>query len=303
MDNTQKATVIDVTHYLLPFSILMFGVMVSAGIFFGFRSAFGVSTKEEVVLNCDSVSPLSEDCLRQYARDLDTNEKKFDKCILEGEQAEAIDNEVAAGEEANVLGTPSLFIGKGKGDEFQGFYIGSVMTQEDMVDVIEYAKDHSIEETHDYWYGYQLQLLADFEGQVREFYASDQGGNLTGEEFDTEVERVISQRGDLIDEAFVLQDLSIGDGIVDGKGDVVLMAFSDFECPYCAQLEEESLNGIKEQYVDSNEIRFVFRDFPLDEIHPNARLAAQAARCFDKAGGDYFEYHDLLFEKTYNLGQ
>jgi protein-disulfide isomerase len=48
-------------------------------------------------------------------------------------------------------------------------------------------------------------------------------------------------------------------------------------------------------------VRFVFKDFPLENIHPNARKAAEAARCAGDQG-KYWEYHDVLFKNGTALG-
>ena len=49
-----------------------------------------------------------------------------------------------------------------------------------------------------------------------------------------------------------------------------------------------------EEYVEYGPVRFVFRDFPLESIHANAKPAAAAARCADDQG-KFFEYHDALY--------
>ncbi|MDH5674903.1 MAG: DsbA family protein [Myxococcales bacterium] len=71
---------------------------------------------------------------------------------------------------------------------------------------------------------------------------------------------------------------------------VVLVEFSDFQCPYCAKAAE-TVQGIKEKYGDR--VRFVFRQFPLS-FHEHAAVAAQASLAAH-AQGKFWEYHDLLF--------
>lgn len=80
---------------------------------------------------------------------------------------------------------------------------------------------------------------------------------------------------------------------------VTIVEFSDYECPFCKKFTTEILPSIKEQYVDTGKVRFVFSDFPL-EIHPNARAAAIAARCAGEQNA-YFAYHDRLFANSKNL--
>jgi predicted DsbA family dithiol-disulfide isomerase len=72
---------------------------------------------------------------------------------------------------------------------------------------------------------------------------------------------------------------------------VTIIEFSDYQCPFCRRAEPTV-----EQVLKDNEgkIRFVYRHFPLDRIHPQARGASEAAACADKQG-KFWEYHDALF--------
>ena len=77
---------------------------------------------------------------------------------------------------------------------------------------------------------------------------------------------------------------------------IQLVEFSDFECPYCKQLEPV-LTRLRDKYGDR--IRLVWKDFPLP-IHSGARGAAEAARCAGDQG-HFWEYHDLLFASQQSL--
>lgn len=74
---------------------------------------------------------------------------------------------------------------------------------------------------------------------------------------------------------------------------VTLVEFSDFQCPACGAYYPVVTQAVKD-FKDS--LTFVYRNFPLTDLHPNAMLAAQAA---EAAGlqGKYWEMHDLLFTK------
>lgn len=76
---------------------------------------------------------------------------------------------------------------------------------------------------------------------------------------------------------------------------VTLVEFSDFQCPFCEQLFQESLPQIKKDYVDTGKVKIVYRQFPLVTIHPNAQKAAEAAECAN-AQGKFWDYHDQLFQ-------
>lgn len=76
------------------------------------------------------------------------------------------------------------------------------------------------------------------------------------------------------------------------KAKVMLVEYGDFQCPACGGAHP-NIKRISEQY--KNELAFVFRNFPLTSIHPNARAAAAAV---EAAGlqGKYWEMHDALYE-------
>jgi protein-disulfide isomerase len=75
---------------------------------------------------------------------------------------------------------------------------------------------------------------------------------------------------------------------------VTIVEFSDFQCPYCARYYNETYSQIKEQYVDTGQVRYIFRHFPL-QFHGQAGPAAQAAECAGEQG-KFWEMHDALFE-------
>jgi len=73
---------------------------------------------------------------------------------------------------------------------------------------------------------------------------------------------------------------------------ITIVEFSDFECHYCARFVDATLVPLLEAYPD--EIRFCYRDFPLDNIHPEARFAAEAAQCaFEQ--NKFWEFHNGIF--------
>lgn len=81
---------------------------------------------------------------------------------------------------------------------------------------------------------------------------------------------------------------------IKGKSEasITIIEYSDFQCPACA-----SYYALAKQLMEEHgsEIQFIYRNFPLTNIHPQAELAAQAA---EAAGlqGKFWEMHDLLFE-------
>jgi protein-disulfide isomerase len=89
---------------------------------------------------------------------------------------------------------------------------------------------------------------------------------------------------------------------VDGaptKGDkdarVTLVEFSDYQCPFCGRFYRETWPEIDRDYVKTGKVKYVFRDFPLEGLHPQALKAAEAAHCAAEQG-KYWAMHDRLFD-------
>jgi protein-disulfide isomerase len=72
---------------------------------------------------------------------------------------------------------------------------------------------------------------------------------------------------------------------------VTIVEFSDFECPSCRRLLPV-LEQVQEAYGDH--VRFVYRHFPLSNVHPTAHKAAEASMCADEQGR-FWEMHDAMF--------
>ena len=91
--------------------------------------------------------------------------------------------------------------------------------------------------------------------------------------------------------------VSIDDDPVRGNQDapITIVEFSDFQCPFCARFQIQTLPLILEQYVETGKVKFVYRDFPIQNSHPNAMPAAAASECAHEQN-KYWEYHDILFE-------
>lgn len=72
---------------------------------------------------------------------------------------------------------------------------------------------------------------------------------------------------------------------------VTIVEFSDFHCPFCKKVLP-TLAQIESRYGDK--VKLVFRDFPIEQIHPGASKAHEAARCANEQG-KFWAYHDKLF--------
>lgn len=87
------------------------------------------------------------------------------------------------------------------------------------------------------------------------------------------------------------------------KGDpnapITIIEFSDFQCPFCKKFHATTLPLLEKNYIDTGKVKFVYRDFPIKSIHPNAASAALASECADDQNL-FWQYHDSVFENQRN---
>jgi protein-disulfide isomerase len=78
------------------------------------------------------------------------------------------------------------------------------------------------------------------------------------------------------------------------------VVFSDFQCPNC----KEEAKSLRQNLPSSfpTQVRFFFKDFPLEQIHPWAKSAAIAGRCiFQQSPAKFWEYHDWIYDKQSDI--
>lgn len=108
--------------------------------------------------------------------------------------------------------------------------------------------------------------------------------------------------GDAATEPVTLEVTDLGElvrmaeGVTEGdpSAPVTIMEFADFQCPACQGFALRVKPQVKLRYVDTGRAKFVFHDFPLSQ-HPNAFIAARAARCAQDQDR-FWQYHDRLFQ-------
>ncbi len=79
---------------------------------------------------------------------------------------------------------------------------------------------------------------------------------------------------------------------------VTIVEYSDFQCPFCSKFHPTMMQALEEY---PNEVRWVFKHFPLNSIHPEATPAAEASECAGEQG-KFWEFADDLFDNQSRLG-
>ena len=85
------------------------------------------------------------------------------------------------------------------------------------------------------------------------------------------------------------------------SADVVLLEFSDYQCPFCGKYANETFAQVDKEFVATNRIQYAFHNYPLTG-HSDAVPAAVAAECAGEQG-KYWEMHDRLFAKQADLAK
>jgi protein-disulfide isomerase len=97
-------------------------------------------------------------------------------------------------------------------------------------------------------------------------------------------------------------DIPVDDDPAIGPEDapITIVEFSDYECPYCRKWHDEVFTKLQETYPE--QVRLVYRDFPLSSIHANAVPAAEAANCANEQG-KFWPFHENLFSMELGLSE
>jgi protein-disulfide isomerase len=115
----------------------------------------------------------------------------------------------------------------------------------------------------------------------------------------TELTAMRTQQRELLD----VLDAVRGSSTIDISGDpalgaedalVTLIEFSDYECPFCIRHFTQTMGAIDEAFIRTGRIQYVFKDFPIAQLHPEAIRAHQAARCAAEQG-KFWEMHTRMF--------
>lgn len=201
----------------------------------------------------------------RLAGDVGADMDAYDACMADtSDQIAFVDAAIEEGRQIGVSGTPSFqFVDNASAATY--LLVGAQPFEQfaTYVDAIAAGEEPPVAEESSGEGEAQIPFWATAEGWVAD--PQRPGFNMAGDEY----------RGNL-----------------DAK--VTVIEFSDFQCPYCERHARETQPVLDEQFVDTGQVLWVFKHFPLN-IHPQAPAAGAAAECAADQG-KFWEMHHKLFE-------
>jgi protein-disulfide isomerase len=104
-------------------------------------------------------------------------------------------------------------------------------------------------------------------------------------------------RASAASDALPTEPIALDDAPVRGRetAKVGILAFGEFECPYCSRFHRETFPSLQKDYLDTGKVFYSFRHLPLTKLHKFAEGAAEASECAGRQNR-FWEFHDALFE-------
>ena len=99
------------------------------------------------------------------------------------------------------------------------------------------------------------------------------------------------QKSNLFSKEKLLENTPPIIGNIDAK--ITILEFGDYQCTFCYKFHQQTLDSIKESYINTGKVNYTYKDFPLNGI--DSVLAAEASLCAEEQG-KYWDYHNTLFK-------
>lgn len=227
-----------------------------------------------------SAAPASnaQEAFVKYADELGMDTKKFSSCLETGKYAQRVADDMNAGSQAGVTGTPATYIN------------GTLVVGAQPFSAFKTIIDQELAKA-------QVQSLSPFAGALSVLIPQANAQEVISIPSDGTGEVLGGAEGDLgpIPTPIVVKDMKEGSLPLLGNKNakVSIVEFSDFQCPFCQRFFTDALAKIKTEYVNTGKAKLAFRHYPLS-FHPNAQKAAEASECANEQG-QFWKYHDILF--------
>lgn len=94
--------------------------------------------------------------------------------------------------------------------------------------------------------------------------------------------------------------LTTGAGLGAPEARIVMIEFTDFQCPYCGRFARDTFPEVSRKLIDTGRVRYVVHHLPIEKIHPFAVASANAVECADREG-KYWELREKIFNNQDKL--
>lgn len=243
---------------------IFFGLLLIASFFLGSLSTkISYLEKNQTSQNTTQVATqtapnepkvITKDDMKQWAKDLGLNTNDFNNCLDSEKYKSIVDQDEQSGLTAGVNGTPTFFINGTMLVGAQPFQSFKTIIDQELA-TSNNSKNNSI--------------------FVKQAYAQEEilGGDAQP--------KVSVENGHLPE-------------FGDKNAKVIIIEFSDFECPFCKRFFTDTFPQIKKEYIDTGKVVMYYRHYPLP-IHPLAKPFAMASECANEQG-KFWEFHDKIFQ-------
>lgn len=107
------------------------------------------------------------------------------------------------------------------------------------------------------------------------------------------------------EEDITVDSIQVGDHVLGNPdAEIVIVEFSDIDCPFCSQFHA-TMHRVAETYGIDGRVAWVYRHFPLPQLHPDAPRKAEASECVAELGGNaaFWNYIDILFTRDESINE
>ncbi len=270
MSKAEEYLTIDLKPLIVPITIIISSIIIAASILGGLNNIASSLKTGSLAVAGSNTDTKTEDSgtttveTISTASDklgLDTN--KILSCVSNNETNTIVSTHLSEGTAIGIAGTPGFIIGKINGNNVEGLRVKGAFP------------------------------FSTFEEIVNAYLNNDTA----------KIAEISSQEdtGEPGTKLFPAATTSIADSgqIGSALNKVAIVEYTDLDCFYCQRNHKEVFPTVKSQFIDTNKILYVTRNYPIDGLHPDASNKAKASECVRKEYGDevYYQYIDLFLKR------
>lgn len=129
---------------------------------------------------------------------------------------------------------------------------------------------------------------------------------------DEKIQQAEGENSSIGEDEYTLEEIGFeGEPVIgEESAPINIIEYSDYQCPWCAEWhgvnaipqrpidEEDSFNKVRSNYVETGDVQFVLKDYPVPNLHPDAETAHKAANCvLENSPDNFWEFSEKLYEE------